>query len=55
MAPDPAEHRLAAVLHADAAGYSRLMGSDEEAAVRAVVAQRGIVADKRNKERFCVR
>lgn len=43
MAPDPVEHRLAAVVHADAAGYSRLMGSDEEAAVRAVGAQRGIV------------
>ncbi len=37
------ERRLAAVLHADVAGYSRLMGSDEEATVRAVRAQRGIV------------
>jgi adenylate cyclase len=39
----PVERRLAAVLHADVAGYSRLMGSDEEATVRAVRAQRGIV------------
>ncbi len=39
---DP-ERRLAAILHADVAGYSRLMASDEDATVRSVGAVRGIV------------
>jgi class 3 adenylate cyclase len=32
-----AERRLAAVLHADVAGYSRLMAADEDATVRALL------------------
>jgi adenylate cyclase len=38
-----AERRLAAILHADVAGYSRLMASDEDATVRSVGTVRGIV------------
>jgi len=38
----PAERRLAAVLHADVVGYSRLMAADEEATVRGVRELRGI-------------
>ncbi len=37
MAP---EHRLAAILHADVVGYSRLMAEDEDATVRLVTAYR---------------
>jgi adenylate cyclase len=40
----PAERRLAAVVHADVAGYSRLMAADEEATVRAVQALESSVA-----------
>jgi TolB-like protein len=39
----PAERRLAAILHADVAGYSRAMASDEDSTVRAVRAVRGVV------------
>jgi adenylate cyclase len=38
----PHRHRLAAILAADAAGYSRLMGSDERAALAALDAARGV-------------
>ncbi len=38
----PAERRLAAVLHADVVGYSRLMAADEDATVRGVGELRGI-------------
>ncbi len=34
MPPDPVVRRLAAILSADAVGYSRLMAEDEAAAVR---------------------
>jgi adenylate cyclase len=37
---DAVERRLAAILSADAAGYSRMMASDEDAAVRAIAARR---------------
>ena len=40
MAPDPAQRRLAVVLHADVVGYSRLMAEDEDATVRLVTAYR---------------
>ena len=36
--------RLAAILAADAAGYSRLMGEDEEATLRALSSQRAVLA-----------
>ncbi len=41
--PAAVERRLAAILHADVAGYSRAMASDEDATVRAVRAVRGVV------------
>jgi adenylate cyclase len=37
------ERRLAAVLAADVAGYSRLMGADEETLVRLKVVRKAIV------------
>ena len=37
--------RMAAVLAADAAGYSRLMGADEEATIAALNAARGVFRD----------
>ena len=36
--------RLAAILSADVAGYSRLMGEDEEATIRTVTAYRDVIA-----------
>jgi TolB-like protein/Flp pilus assembly protein TadD len=41
MASDSLERRLTAVLSADAVGYSRLMGEDDEATVRTLQAHRG--------------
>jgi TolB-like protein/class 3 adenylate cyclase/Flp pilus assembly protein TadD len=35
--------RLAAILNADVAGYSRLMGEDEEATIRTITTYRGII------------
>lgn len=40
---DTAPRKLAAILAADIAGYSRLMGQDEEATVRALASNRDIV------------
>ncbi len=40
MAPDSAQRRLAAILSADAVGYSRLMAADEVATVRTLNAHR---------------
>ena len=40
----PAERKLAAILSADVEGYSRLMGDDELATVRAVTESRQIIA-----------
>ena len=37
------ERRLAAILAADAVGYSRLMGLDEEAALAALAARRAVI------------
>ncbi len=36
--PDPVHRRLAAILAADVAGYSRLMGADEEGTLAALTA-----------------
>ena len=36
MSPDVAEHRLAAILHADVVGYCRLMSQNEAATIRAL-------------------
>ncbi len=35
MSTEPSEHKLAAILYADVAGYSRLTGEDEEGTQRA--------------------
>jgi adenylate cyclase len=40
MAPEPVEHKLAAILSADVAGYSRLMAEDEAATIRTLTAYR---------------
>src|SRR4051794_17687410 len=45
MADDRVERRLAAVLAADVAGYSRLMGSDEEGTLARLKAVRKTVVD----------
>jgi class 3 adenylate cyclase len=42
--------RLAAILAADVAGYSRLMGADEEGTLAALKALRREVADPKIKE-----
>ena len=36
--PERLERKLAAILHADVQGYSRLLGEDEEATLRTVAA-----------------
>ena len=38
MSPDPVQRRLAAILAADVAGYSRLMGEDEEGTLATLTA-----------------
>ncbi len=38
------ERRLAAILSADVEGYSRLMGDDEVATVRAITEYRAVIA-----------
>ncbi len=38
--PEPVERRLAAILAADVAGYSRLIGADEEATLGAPAGHR---------------
>ncbi len=43
MASDSLDRRLAAVLSADAVGYSRLMGEDDEATVRTLQAHRSVI------------
>ena len=46
--------RLAAILAADVAGYSRLMGADEEGTLAALRAIRRELADPKIKERWFV-
>ena len=43
MAPDSSQRRLAAILSADAVGYSRLMAADEAATVRTLHAHRQLI------------
>src|SRR5271170_4240752 len=43
--PEPVERRLAAILAADVAGYSRLMGVDEVGTLRALKAHRKELVD----------
>src|SRR5215471_3213022 len=40
----PLDRKLAAILSADVEGYSRLMGDDEVATVRAITEYRGVIA-----------
>jgi len=46
----PVERRLAAILAADVAGYSRLMGADEEGALERLKAHRRELIDPKAKE-----
>ena len=46
MSGEPAARRLAAILMADAVGYSRLMGQDEEDTVRQIKAAREVFASR---------
>src|SRR5467141_4682767 len=48
--PDRVERRLAAILAADVAGYSRLMGADEEGTLAALKAIRRELSDPKVKE-----
>src|SRR5438477_6319293 len=50
MAEDRVERRLAAILAADVAGYSRLMGADEEGTLAALKAHRRAVLDPKTTE-----
>jgi len=45
MPPEPFERKLAAILSADVAGYSRLMTDDEEATIRTLTDYRRAIAD----------
>jgi adenylate cyclase len=49
MASDPVKRRLAAILAADIAGYSRLMGIDEEGTLTRLKAYRSELIDPKNK------
>ncbi len=40
MSAEQVQHKLAAILHADVVGYSRVMAEDEDATVRLVTAYR---------------
>src|SRR5919109_4726277 len=50
LATERVERRLAAILAADVAGYSRLMGADEEGTLAALKILRREVADPKIKE-----
>jgi adenylate cyclase len=43
MPPEPLERRLTAILSADVAGYSRLMGEDDDATVRTLTGYREMI------------
>jgi class 3 adenylate cyclase len=45
MGQDEGERKLAAILSADVAGYSKLMGDDERATVRTLTEYREVFAD----------
>ena len=50
MAEDRVDRRLAAILAADIAGYSRLMGADEEGTLRQLKAHRKELVDPKITE-----
>src|SRR5215212_5476531 len=50
MPGDRVERRLAAILAADVAGYSRLMGADEEGTLAQLKAHRRALVDPKIKE-----
>jgi class 3 adenylate cyclase len=50
LATERVERKLAAILAADVAGYSRLMGSDEEGTLARLKALRRELADPKIKE-----
>jgi adenylate cyclase len=50
MASDSVKRRLAAILAADIAGYSRLMGADEEGTLARLKAHRAELIDPKNKQ-----
>jgi len=50
VSEDRVERRLAAILAADVAGYSRLMGADEEGTLAALKALRRELIDPKVKE-----
>ena len=41
------ERKLAAIFSTDVAGYSRLMGDDEEATIRTLTAYRAMISSRR--------
>jgi hypothetical protein len=43
VAPDQVERRLAVILAADVAGYSRLMAADEEGTLKTLTLYRGVM------------
>jgi adenylate cyclase len=45
MQPSPVERKLTAILCADVAGYSRMMGEDEEATLDSLTASRAVFSD----------
>ncbi len=51
MAEGEARRRLAAILSADVAGYSRLMGADEDATIAALNTSRAIFRDHIGRHR----
>jgi hypothetical protein len=53
MNPQRVKRKLAAILSADAQGYSRLMGDDEAATVQTLTADRRIMAAARNHLSLC--
>jgi adenylate cyclase len=50
MISDQVKRRLAAILAADVAGYSRLMGADEEETLARLKAHRSELIDPKNKQ-----
>ena len=52
MTPDRVERRLTAVLAADVAGYSRLMGADEEGTLDALKAHRRALVEPTLRKRL---
>jgi adenylate cyclase len=52
MALDQTKRKLAAILAADIAGYSRLMGADEEGTLARLKVLRRELIDPKNKQHF---